>query len=97
MNDAIASFEHRKIRDHRIPVVLGEGLGIVLTVLRKKTPLDHQSQSLASALRCGCFDHRIVRHLGQHCFQFGLCVAQLRIEFDALHHNRIALAVIKPG
>ena len=93
MNQRRSAVKGSKVRNHGIPVMLGKARRIIPAMLQKIAGAHDNVQSLALA---GLLLYRLLIHLRQCIGQLILCVFPFRVKADALHADRLFLAVIEP-
>ena len=98
MDRPVAAFKNGEVRNHAIPVMLGERRRIVPTMAHEGAAPQHQRKAQPRTLdRSYAGWGRGFLHLRQILFQLGLRIAKLRAEMDTLHHDRLLLAMVKAG
>ena len=96
MHRLIAALKNSEVCYHGIPVVFRKGGRIVPAMPDKITAALHQHKALPGALdRCRHRGGPFLRHLRQILLQLRPRIAKLRAEMDALHQDRLLLAMIE--
>ena len=96
MHCLLAALKNGKVRNHSIPVMLGE-YRRMLPAMRQKSaaPKDKGQPLPSSPLAPGPGYTGLIRHLGKIPLQFLLGIPKLRVKMNTFHHDQLLLAMIE--
>ena len=96
MDCPVAALKNSEVRNHAVPIMLGERRRVIPAMAHEGTAPQHQRKAQPRTLhRSHAGWGRSFLHLRQILLQLGLRIAKLRAEMDTLHSHRLRLAMIK--